>query len=121
MILVRTPERFDSSRGTVKTWLFGIARNLVLKQYRDHHAEEPWKCRSGSGYSEIPIAPGKWRFLVSVAPHEGYHFRKAGTIKRNHIEFDLDGSRYEAGMLMFYLTRHTSQRKKAPNLVEQTG
>jgi RNA polymerase sigma-70 factor, ECF subfamily len=39
LAFLRTPERFDESRGAVKTYLFSIARNLALKQYRDHHAE----------------------------------------------------------------------------------
>jgi RNA polymerase sigma-70 factor (ECF subfamily) len=38
---MRSPERFDHRRGSVKTYLFAIARNLVLKQYRDHRAEAP--------------------------------------------------------------------------------
>jgi RNA polymerase sigma-70 factor, ECF subfamily len=37
---VRSPERYDPARGTVKTFLFAIARNLTLKHYRDHRAEE---------------------------------------------------------------------------------
>ena len=41
LILVRDPHRFDEAKGTVKTYLFSIARNLALKQYRDHRAEEP--------------------------------------------------------------------------------
>ena len=40
LVFVRAAERFDESRGAVKTYLFSIARNLALKQYRDHHAEE---------------------------------------------------------------------------------
>jgi len=39
LAFVRAPERFDESRGTVKTYLFSIARNLALKEYRDHRAE----------------------------------------------------------------------------------
>jgi RNA polymerase sigma-70 factor (ECF subfamily) len=41
LALVRTPHRFDEARGTLKTYLFSIARNLALKQYRDQRAEEP--------------------------------------------------------------------------------
>jgi RNA polymerase sigma-70 factor (ECF subfamily) len=41
LALVRAPHRFDEARGTLKTYLFSIARNLALKQYRDQHAEEP--------------------------------------------------------------------------------
>jgi RNA polymerase sigma-70 factor (ECF subfamily) len=39
LTLVRYPQRFDAARGTVKTYLFAIARNLVLKNYRDTRGE----------------------------------------------------------------------------------
>ena len=42
LALVRAPERFDADRGTMKTYLLSIARNLALKQYRDRHGEEQW-------------------------------------------------------------------------------
>lgn len=35
LALMRAPQRFDPDRGTLKTYLFGIARNLLLKNYRD--------------------------------------------------------------------------------------
>ena len=40
LAFMRAPDRFDQARGTVKTYLFSIARNLALKQYRDHCGEE---------------------------------------------------------------------------------
>ena len=40
LALVRAPERFDASRGSMKTYLLAIARNLVMKRYRDRHGEE---------------------------------------------------------------------------------
>jgi RNA polymerase sigma-70 factor (ECF subfamily) len=40
LALVRAPQRFDPARGSMKTYLFAIARNLALKHYRDHSAEE---------------------------------------------------------------------------------
>jgi RNA polymerase sigma-70 factor (ECF subfamily) len=40
LALVRAPQRFDPARGSMKTYLFGIARNLALKHYRDHSTEE---------------------------------------------------------------------------------
>src|SRR5258705_9732412 len=43
LALVRAPERFDPGRGTMKTYLFAIARNLVLKRYRDYRGEEQWE------------------------------------------------------------------------------
>jgi hypothetical protein len=39
--------------------------------------------------------PGKGRFLVSIAPHNGYNFQRAGTVKRNIIAFDFAGDHYE--------------------------
>ena len=41
LAFVRAPERYDPSRGNVKVYLFSIARNLALKQYRDYRAEQP--------------------------------------------------------------------------------
>jgi RNA polymerase sigma-70 factor (ECF subfamily) len=35
LALMRAPERFDPDRGNLKTYLFAIARNLTLKNYRD--------------------------------------------------------------------------------------
>jgi RNA polymerase sigma-70 factor (ECF subfamily) len=40
LALLRAPARFDPARGTIKTYLLSIARNLVLKQYRDRGALE---------------------------------------------------------------------------------
>ena len=40
LALVRAPQRFDPERGSMKTYLFAIARNLALKHYRDQWAEE---------------------------------------------------------------------------------
>jgi RNA polymerase sigma-70 factor (ECF subfamily) len=41
LVLLRTPERFDPERGSMKVYLFAIARNLALKQYRDDRAGTP--------------------------------------------------------------------------------
>ena len=39
--LLRHPGRFDPSRGTLRAFLLGIARNLVLKQWQAAHRLEP--------------------------------------------------------------------------------
>jgi RNA polymerase sigma-70 factor, ECF subfamily len=41
LALVRAPLRFDERRGSMKTYLFAIARNLAFKHYRDQYLEEP--------------------------------------------------------------------------------
>jgi RNA polymerase sigma-70 factor (ECF subfamily) len=37
LALLRNPERFDPSRGTLRTFLLAIARNLALKRWRNEH------------------------------------------------------------------------------------
>ena len=39
--LLRHPDRFDPARGTLRAFLLGIARNLVLKHWRAEHRFEP--------------------------------------------------------------------------------
>lgn len=39
LAVIRAPERFDASRGSMRTFLFAIARNLALKHHRDHGAD----------------------------------------------------------------------------------
>jgi len=39
--LLRHPDRFDPARGTLRTFLFGVARNLALKHWRAEHRFEP--------------------------------------------------------------------------------
>lgn len=39
--LLRHPDRFDPSRGTLRAFLLGIARNLALKHWRAEHRFEP--------------------------------------------------------------------------------
>ncbi len=41
LALIRAPQRYDPSRGCMKVYLFSIARNLALKQYRDGRGEQP--------------------------------------------------------------------------------
>jgi RNA polymerase sigma-70 factor (ECF subfamily) len=40
LTLVRAPQKFDEGRGSMRTYLFAIARNPVLKRYRDYRREE---------------------------------------------------------------------------------
>jgi RNA polymerase sigma-70 factor, ECF subfamily len=41
LALLRAPARFDPARGSLKTYLFAIARNLVLNHYRSELPEAP--------------------------------------------------------------------------------
>jgi RNA polymerase sigma-70 factor (ECF subfamily) len=37
LALLHHPERFDATRGTLRAFLLGVARNLALKRWRDAH------------------------------------------------------------------------------------
>jgi RNA polymerase sigma-70 factor (ECF subfamily) len=41
LALIKAPHRFDISRGTLKVFLFSIARNLALKHFRDYPDDLP--------------------------------------------------------------------------------
>jgi len=65
LALVRAPEHFDPDRGTIKTYLFAIARNLVLKNYRDQRAAEP--IESSDSFSTDPRSALEVSFAVESA------------------------------------------------------
>lgn len=52
LAMLRAPGRFDAARGSVRAFLFGIARNLALKEFRDGRAEQPWEDED-----DLPAAP----------------------------------------------------------------
>ena len=39
LAFLREPQRWDASRGDIKTYLFSIARNLAFKRFRDDHGD----------------------------------------------------------------------------------
>ena len=41
LALLHQPQRFDPGRGTMRAFLLGIARNVVLKRWRDEHRWAP--------------------------------------------------------------------------------
>ena len=63
LAFVRAPQRFDPTRGSVKTYLFSIARHLTLKQYRDdrEHAQ-----LDGEEVAAVEL-DGGWEISSAVA------------------------------------------------------
>jgi RNA polymerase sigma-70 factor (ECF subfamily) len=55
---LRAPDRFDGARGNVRTYLFAIARNLALKEYRDGRSEEPLDNTEPLGMPAPPLEIG---------------------------------------------------------------
>jgi RNA polymerase sigma-70 factor (ECF subfamily) len=41
LALLRHPERFDPARGSLRTYLLGVARNLALKRWRSEQRLDP--------------------------------------------------------------------------------
>jgi hypothetical protein len=39
--------------------------------------------------------PGRGRFILSIAPHDGYEFRKIGTVEHNKVSFTIGSDHYE--------------------------
>jgi RNA polymerase sigma-70 factor (ECF subfamily) len=85
LAFVRNPQRYDRSRGSVKTYLFAIARHLALKQFRDEreHArldEEEFAAVEQGGTWEISSAvaravaelPQLQRETVILFEYEGF-------------------------------------------------
>jgi RNA polymerase sigma-70 factor, ECF subfamily len=64
LALVRDPHRFDEARGTVKTYLFSVARNLALKHYRDHRVEE---VLDNSEAPDVVDAGGNMEISITVS------------------------------------------------------
>jgi RNA polymerase sigma-70 factor (ECF subfamily) len=59
LALLRRPEKFDPRAGTMKTYLFGIARNLALKRFRDERTEPLLDDEAADGFdraASMPIA-----------------------------------------------------------------
>jgi RNA polymerase sigma-70 factor (ECF subfamily) len=56
LALVRDPGRFESGRGTLRAFLFGIARNRILERWR---AERRWDSLDDDVFAVEPVDPGR--------------------------------------------------------------
>ena len=68
LALVRAPRRFDEARGTMKTYLFSIARNLALKQYRDQRLESQPESEPGADPSKTMESSSAVAKAVAALP-----------------------------------------------------
>lgn len=69
LCLLRQPDRFDGTRGRLRSYLLGIARNLARKKWRDEHR---WETLDDGDFVAHP------RFLQMLMRHErsGPRFRR---------------------------------------------
>jgi RNA polymerase sigma-70 factor (ECF subfamily) len=67
LAFLRAPERVDPARGTVRTYLFAIARNLALKHYRETRESEPLEEVAGERFSP-DLAAAVEQAVASLPP-----------------------------------------------------
>lgn len=70
LAFLRAPERFDKTRGPVRTYLFAIARNLALKRWRDYRGEEQIEDAEGFSLpgSSLETAAAVSEAVAALAP-----------------------------------------------------
>lgn len=64
LLLLKSPGNYSAAKGSVRSWLLGVARNLILKRWR---SEERWAQLD----DELPLAadqpPNNWETRERVA------------------------------------------------------
>jgi RNA polymerase sigma factor (sigma-70 family) len=60
LALWRKPEAYDPNRGTLRAFLFGIARKLVLKRWRDRHPHDSLEEDSSTLWAGGLVRSGAW-------------------------------------------------------------
>ena len=63
LALLRRPDRFDPIRGTLRAFLFGIARNLALKRWRN---ENRWTVLDDERFIANPVEPDRSEIAETI-------------------------------------------------------
>jgi len=64
LALLRMPERYDPARGTLRSFLLGVARNLALKLL---HQENRWDVLDAQRFAEEPMELAETSEMVAQA------------------------------------------------------
>ena len=64
LALLRGQERYDASRGELRSFLLGIARNIVSRRWRN---ESRWETLDDDQFCAAPIDPGTFQTAELVA------------------------------------------------------
>ena len=62
--LLRAPERFDAGRGPLRSFLIGVARNIIFHRWR---AESRWSPLEDDAFIAEPLDPERWEAAELVA------------------------------------------------------
>jgi len=89
LTLLRLPQRFDPMRGSLRSFLLGIARNLVLKRWRDEHR---WEELNDEQFDPQPVdvATGDLARLVGEAVHSLPPLQREVLILAEYEELSLE-------------------------------
>ena len=68
LFLLRQPERFDPTRGPLRPFLLGVARNLALKRWRDTHR---WEELDDDSFRAEPVNTDRREIAEIVADAVG--------------------------------------------------
>ena len=81
LVWYRRRESFDSSRGTLKSWLFGIAANVVRSEQRKKRRASPHpdsqECFASDGSQRPIVSESSWRATDGVAKLAGGELKRA--------------------------------------------
>jgi len=64
LALLRRPDTYDASRGSLRAFLIGMARNVILKRWR---SESRWDSLDGDEFAAEPLDPARWETADMVA------------------------------------------------------
>jgi RNA polymerase sigma-70 factor (ECF subfamily) len=88
LALLRRPEAFDPNRGRLRSFLFAIARNLVLKRWRD---ERPWEVLDDEQFVAEPpdVRSGETADIVAAAVRKLPPLQREALILAEYEELSL--------------------------------
>jgi len=62
--LLNSADNYDASRGSLRSYLIGMARNVILKRWR---TESRWDSLDDEGLAASPLDPARWETADMVA------------------------------------------------------
>lgn len=71
LFLMKDGHVFDSTKGSVSSFLFGVARNYVLRRFRGDHATVPLETDDDEGFDQVLNEPSPLEDLTKAETIEG--------------------------------------------------
>lgn len=71
LFLMKDGHVFDSTKGSVSSFLFGVARNYVLRRFRGDHATVPLETDDDEGFDQVLNEPSPLEDLMKAETIEG--------------------------------------------------